>query len=348
MENAKPFYSRRKRTLPLAAVLALAVAAGGLGMIAYGPLRSATASLTNSPAASANSRAPLMKGSTTNDEQEGPGAKVVTRAILDVPANGVDAAPTGSIGRVASAAPDRGASLLPDLSASIPSGVGPSLRQAALAGSPAAQYELARRLFEGRGVPRDQLAAASWFERAASAGFAPAEFRLGALYQKGAGVELDPTAARRWYAAAARAGNALAAHNLGVMHAELIGEANADYVEAAKWFRRAAEMGLRDSQFNLGVLYARGLGLERNLARSWMWFSLSAAQGDAEAARKRDEVAGQMDSGALAAARDQLSKFKAIEPDPAANDVAANSGKWEDPGPATTAAPLGQGPRPGP
>src|SRR5208283_4087211 len=126
-------------------------------------------------------------------------------------------------------------------------------------------------------------------------------------------------AAKRWYTAAARSGNARAAHNLGVMDAEPVGE-KADYVEAAKWFRRAAEMGVRDSQYNLAVLYARGLGVAQDLRQSWMWFSLAAAQGDADAAKKRDEVAAKMDPDALAAAADALSKFKAMEPDPAAND----------------------------
>ena len=87
-------------------------------------------------------------------------------------------------------------------------------------------------------------------------------------------------------------------------------------------------MGVRDSQFNLAVLYARGLGVEQDLRQSWMWFSLAAAQGDSEAARKRDEVAARMDPGALTAAADQLAKFKAVEPDPTANDVAGIPGDF--------------------
>ncbi len=158
------------------------------------------------------------------------------------------------------------------------------------------------------------------------------------MYQRGVGVERDLASAKRWYLAAARLGNARAAHNLGVMDAEPVGE-KADYAEAARWFRRAAEMGVRDSQFNLAVLYARGLGVDQDLRQSWMWFSLAAAQGDSEAARKRDEVAAKMDPEALAAAADQLSKFKAIEPDPAANDVAAAPGNSADKAPSIPAAP---------
>jgi len=51
------------------------------------------------------------------------------------------------------------------------------------------------------------------------------------------------------------------------------------------------DRGVADSQFNLGILYARGIGVEQNLAESFKWFSLAAAQGDADAVRKRDDIA---------------------------------------------------------
>ena len=90
-----------------------------------------------------------------------------------------------------------------------------------------------------------------------------------------------------------------------------------------------AELGVRDSQYNLAILYARGLGVEKDLGQSWLWFSLAAQQGDADAATKRDEIAGEMDPASLAAATEALTKFKAVKPDPAANDVAAPPGGWD-------------------
>jgi len=47
-------------------------------------------------------------------------------------------------------------------------------------------------------------------------------------------------------------------------------------------------MGVRDSQFNLAILYARGLGIEQSMVESYKWFSIAAAQGDEDAAKKRD------------------------------------------------------------
>ena len=87
-------------------------------------------------------------------------------------------------------------------------------------------------------------------------------------------------------------------HNLAVMNAEGAGGGKPDYAEAAQWFRKAGQLGIRDSQFNLGILYARGLGVPQDLVQSWLWFSLAAQQGDADAAKKRDEVAAKMDVSA--------------------------------------------------
>ncbi|HXZ18244.1 MAG TPA: hypothetical protein VEH77_20170, partial [Roseiarcus sp.] len=308
VRRAGHFLARRKRSFALAAALALAVAAAAVLMSAHSP---------------------LMRKSQRNEAPVKTAEAQVVAPTAAAPS--LDRSPTGSLGRGQAVVegPLAAGPAAPEPSAGLPSGVAPSLREAVLAGSPAAEYDLAQRLLDGRGLPQDQAAAAAWFERAASAGFAPAQFRLAALYQKGVGVPHDAAAAKRWYTAAAQAGNARAAHNLGVIEAEPT-DGKADYAEAAKWFRRAAEMGVRDSQFNLAVLYGRGLGVAQDLRQSWMWFSLAAAQGDAEAARKRDEVAEKMNPDALAAAADQLSKFKAVEPDPSAKDVAGPSASGGD------------------
>jgi localization factor PodJL len=324
VQHAKTFYAQHRRSILLAAAVALAVTAV-VRLI--------------------GAQAPFMQKSELDGPPKAAAARVLPQAASDVasavgtPPGSIDTTPTASVGRKANIDSNPGGgSPPPELGAAIPSGATPSLREAILAGSPAAEYDLAQRLFEGRGLSQDQGAAAFWFERSASMGFAPAAFRLGALYQRGVGVQRDPTSAKRWYTAAAQSGNARAAHNLGVMDAEPVGE-KADYVEAAKWFRRAAQMGVRDSQFNLAVLYARGLGVEQDLRQSWIWFSLAAAQGDAEAAKKRNEVAEKMDPDALAAAAAALSKFQVAEPDPAANDIAATSANWGDKAPPTPPTP---------
>ena len=242
-----------------------------------------------------------------------------------VAATDLDTTPTGSISPPASAAkPPPG-----DLLAAIPAGLSQPLHDGAVAGDVGAEFELALRLLDGRGVARDPHAAAQWFEQAAARGLPIAEYRLAALYEKGVGVTRDLPIAMGWYVKAATAGNARAMHNLAVMHAEGAIGGKPDYATAAEWFRKAGQFGVRDSQFNLGILYARGLGVPQDLGQSWLWFSLAAQQGDADSSRKRDDVAAKMDQPTLAAATQALAAFKVATPLPAANEAPAPAGGWD-------------------
>jgi localization factor PodJL len=337
VQNARAFYASHKRTVLLGVALAIAAT---LAVRAVGV------------------RAPFLQRSELDGQAvktariessplRPPGHAVAVKPIGPA----IDRAPTASISQPPAKpdAPDLPQESAPspaELLAAIPPGISPTLRDAVVAGAPAAQYELALRLFEGRGLPKDQPAAARWFERAAALGLAPAQYRLGSMLEKGIGVAADRAAAKRWYLKAAEAGNARAAHNLAVMDAEPAGD-EPDYVDAAKWFRKAGELGVRDSQYNLAILYARGLGVGQDLRQSWMWFSLAAQQGDADAAKKRDEVAAKMDPVTLAEAAEYLAKFKPVKPDPAANEVTSPPGGWDaGSGAAPTGAPMSQSPPP--
>ena len=319
VQSARAFYANHRRTvlLGVAIVIATTLAVRMVGV-----------------------RAPFLQRSDVGGQAfntaklDAPKGKPSGAAIAVKPGDeAIDVAPTASIAQppaktdTPDLAPPSGPSAGELMPAILP-GISVSLRDATAAGQPNAQYELAMRLFEGRGLPKDQPAAARWFERAASLGLAPAQYRLGSMYEKGIGVTRDPAAAKRWYLKAAEAGNARAAHNLAVMSAEPA-EGAPNYPEAVKWFRRAAELGVRDSQYNLAILYARGLGVEKDLGQSLLWFSLAAQQGDTDAATKRDEIAREMDPVSLASAVAAFMKFKAVKPDPAANEVAAPPGGWD-------------------
>lgn len=127
-------------------------------------------------------------------------------------------------------------------------------------------------------------------------------------------------------------------HNLAVLAADGGDAGKPDYATAAQWFKKAAEYGVRDSQYNLAVLLARGLGIQQNFVAAYMWFSIVAAQGDDDAARKRDDVGARLNANELAAAKAMADAFRAKTPDPAANDVEAPSGGWSSsaPSPRTT------------
>jgi localization factor PodJL len=222
----------------------------------------------------------------------------------------------------------------------LPAAISGALRTAAAKGDPAAEYEIAQRYAEGRGVQQNLAEAADWFDLAAKQGLAPAQFRLGGFYEKGFGVKKDLDAARRLYSAAADAGNAKAMHNLAVLYAEGI-DGKPDYQNAAKWFRKASDYGLTDSQYNLGILYGRGIGMEPNLAEAYKWFSLAARDGDRESASKRDDVGGRMDQLSLATAKLAAKAWVPLEQPEAATQAAVPAGGWDN-----AAAPPPANPRP--
>ena len=214
-----------------------------------------------------------------------------------------------------------------------PEAIGPmDLREAAASGDPRAQFEVAAIFTEGRAVPQDYKAAATWYERAAAQGFAPAQYRLGSLYEAGNGVDKDLDAAKLWYERAAEAGNRMSMHNLAALYAGgQLGKQQFD--SAAKWFEEAASRGLTDSQFNLGMLYARGLGVPQSLADSYKWFGLAALSGDKDAAKARDDIARSLDADTVNRLAAEVAAFR---PNPI--DLAANFapiGTWSktfDPG----------------
>jgi localization factor PodJL len=204
------------------------------------------------------------------------------------------------------------------------------LRNAVAKGDARAVFDMATRLADGRGVPRDPKMALKLFERAAAAGLVPAQFRIGNMYEKGIGTTRDVGLARLWYERAAEKGNAKAMHNLAVLYAEGA-TGKPDYPMAGEWFRKAAELGVRDSQFNLAILLARGLGAAQDLGQSYTWFAIAAAQGDDEAAKKRDEVSRQLSPAELSAARQAVERWKARPVDPAANEVPLPAKGWDEP-----------------
>lgn len=109
------------------------------------------------------------------------------------------------------------------------------------------------------------------------------------MYERGQGVAKDLGRARSWYQAAAEKGNVKAMHNLAV---SLSGRESgtADYEGAAKWYEQAASYGLADSLYNLGILAEHGLGIPKDLSRAYTWFTLAAKAGDAEAAKRSEQI----------------------------------------------------------
>lgn len=148
--------------------------------------------------------------------------------------------------------------------------------------------ELARRYYEGDGVPQDRAEAMWWFRFVAEQGNARAQLRLGMMHMTGDDVPQDDAEAVRWFRLSADQGNAGAYFGLGVMYADGVsGPPSAeDLAEAVRWYRLAAEAGVEEAQrewvgvqYNLGVRYATGDGVPQDDAEAVRLFQLSADQG---------------------------------------------------------------------
>ena len=221
---------------------------------------------------------------------------------------------------------------MPTMSRSVempPALLGPlSLRHAASKGDPRAQFEVAARFAEGKGIPQDFGQAATWYQRAATQGLAAAQYRLGALYERGLGVTADPARARVWYNRAAEQGNVRAMHNLAVLSAGRPGM-SPDYPSAVQWFTEAASRGLADSQYNLGILYESGLGVPANNIEAYKWYALAARSGDKDATRRRDAVRSKLDSASVKSADVLVIQWRAKAVEGDANDSRVPGQSWQ-------------------
>jgi localization factor PodJL len=217
-----------------------------------------------------------------------------------------------------------------------PATVGPySLRLAAAKGDAVAQFEVASRLAEGKGIDQDLKGAAQWYQRSAAQGFAMAQFRLGTLYERGLGITADQARALTWYQRAAEQGNVKAMHNLAVVAAGRSTPAP-DYKLATRWFGEAAERGLTDSQYNLAVLFENGMGTPKDLTQAYKWLLIAAKAGDTDAKGRREALKAKLNPDQLADAEAQASGFRAKAIDQAANDARVAGRSWQAMRPAPT------------
>jgi TPR repeat protein len=83
-----------------------------------------------------------------------------------------------------------------------------------------------------------------------------------------------------------------------------------------KWYRLAADQGYAHAQYNLGIMYAKGQGVPQDYVKAHMWFNLSAAQGEQDAAEHRDKVAQRMTPAQIAEAQKLAREWKPITQPP--------------------------------
>jgi TPR repeat protein len=119
------------------------------------------------------------------------------------------------------------------------------LRGAAQAGNPEAQYALATFYKEGRGVPQDLREAARLLGAAALAENSDAEIEYGIALFNGTGIAKNEVAAATYLTKAARRGSPIAQNRLALMYAMGRG-VKLDPVQAARWHLIARSGGAND------------------------------------------------------------------------------------------------------
>jgi uncharacterized protein len=77
-----------------------------------------------------------------------------------------------------------------------------------------------------------------------------------------------------------------------------------------KWFRKAADQGNALAQLSLGGMYANGRGVPQDYILAHMWYNLTAAQGDQDAIKNRDLIAGNMTPAQIAEAQRLAREWK--------------------------------------
>lgn len=172
-------------------------------------------------------------------------------------------------------------------------------------GDAAAEYDLARIYYEGRGVREDSAAALDWYRKSAEQGYAKAEFALGDLYFQGKGVPRNIDEAVRWTQKAADQGYAKAQSGLGYMYFNGVGVPQ-DYAEAMLWYSRAADQGEVEAEHALGYAYFNGIGTARDYNKAFQWLRRAADQGDAES----QAALGSMFAHGLGVSKNRLEAYR--------------------------------------
>ena len=175
-------------------------------------------------------------------------------------------------------------------------------------GDAAALNEWGERLYDGEGVPMDNIKAGKCFYKAAIKGNADAQFNLAIWYFVSGGRDVDKKNAADWYGKAIENGHAGEYHGLFRRYykaaeqgdkdaqyalgrwmdkGEGLWQNNADskkwYKLAAKGYRKAAEQGDKDAQYRLGDMYYFGNGIVQDYAETAKWWLMAAEQGCYEA-----------------------------------------------------------------
>jgi TPR repeat protein len=161
--------------------------------------------------------------------------------------------------------------------------------KAAQQGNSEAQDYLGRMYYSGQGVAANHSEAAKWWRKAAEQGYSDAQWQLGTSYDLGDGVTEDKKEAAKWFRKAADQGNADAMASLAGAYESGEGVTK-DWPESFRWLRMAAERGVTSIRFNLALAYEDGAVVPKDEIEALAWFTLDAASGHELAIKRRNAL----------------------------------------------------------
>jgi uncharacterized protein len=149
-----------------------------------------------------------------------------------------------------------------------------------------AQWKLGRAYANGQYFLQDYEQAFKWYLLAAENGNSKAQYSLGAMYLGGFNVKPSEKEAIKWFRfflgqTIIKLGQTNIQEQQAIYNLE-----KKNVVAALKVLADDAKHGIETAQYYLGELYRDGIAVERNYIRAYMWYYLSALQGNAYSSDK--------------------------------------------------------------
>ena len=83
-----------------------------------------------------------------------------------------------------------------------------------------------------------------------------------------------------------------------------------DLIEAGKWWKLAADQENDGAQYLTGLMYEAGMGVLQDYVVAYMWFNLSASQGNKDSKKKENEIANKMTPSQIEKAQEMARNWK--------------------------------------
>ena len=141
-----------------------------------------------------------------------------------------------------------------------------------------ASYKTALFYFDGTGTNQDRNEAKLWYEKSAEYGHITAKKML-EHWEKYNAIP-DKYESLAWHKKLAEQGNAEAQNILGTISENQYRTSHQKNKKAAKeafqWYKKSAEQGNAEGEYNLARCYYEGMGIEKNEANAFSYFTKSA------------------------------------------------------------------------